>query len=73
MKVKQAITALEKLNGNEEIVFAFWQRTEGEISAKNWETFVHDVDKDFNWSMHVEEIFDQMMDIITERQEKHLR
>tara|TARA_R110000787_G_scaffold240905_1_gene347115 strand:+ start:799 stop:1020 length:222 start_codon:yes stop_codon:yes gene_type:complete len=73
MKVRDAITALENIDANEEIVFAFWQRTEGEISAKNWGAFVHDVDKDFNWYMHVEEIFDQMMDIITERQEKHLR
>lgn len=56
MKVKDAIKALKELNQNEEIIIAWWDKEDFNVSQKDWDEIVPNADSDLEWSETYEDL-----------------
>ena len=56
MKVKDAIKALKKLNQNEEIIIAWWEKDGFNVSQKDWDEIIPNADSDLEWSETYEDL-----------------
>ena len=56
MKVKDAIKSLKELDQNEEIIIAWWDKTDFNVSQNEWEDIVPCADSDLDWSETHEDI-----------------
>ena len=56
MKVKDAIKALKKLNQNEEIIIAWWEKDGFNASQKDWDEIIPNADSDLEWSETYEDL-----------------
>lgn len=56
MKVKDAIKELKKLDKDEEIIIAWWQKDDFNVKQKDWNEIVPNADSDLDWSETHEDI-----------------
>ena len=56
MKVKDAIKALKELDQNEEIIIVWWGKDDFNVSQKDWDEIIPNVDSDLEWSETYEDL-----------------